>query len=154
MNPSSFEHYKFYRLYDIDLDSALHTLNILRRYKRPDIRNVLLRDIIITYARPFSGNKGNNIPKHTLTLKFVPLEQRNLHAELMNLRKQLFAHTDLTYRNPRIANWSSEKRRWFPMSFRGYDYGSLNKRIDDITNLISSVHYELRKRIREIENNF
>ena len=151
INPTSFEHYKFYRLYDMDFDSALHTLKILKRYKRLDIRNALLRDITVTYARPFFGNKGDNISNHILSLKFIPSRQRNLHNELMNLRKQLFAHTDLTYRNPRIANWSSGQRRWFPMSFRGYDYSSLDKRMDEIESLISSVQDELRKKIKEIE---
>ncbi|MBI4222867.1 MAG: hypothetical protein HY607_09300 [Planctomycetes bacterium] len=129
-------------------------MKMLKRYKRTDVRNALLRDITVTYAKPFFGNKGEKISKHTLTLKFVPLRQRDLHNELMNLRKQLFAHTDLTYKNPKVANWSSEKRRWFPMSFRGYDYSSLNKRIDEIVNLISSVQDELRKKTKEIENNF
>jgi hypothetical protein len=64
----------------------------------------------------------------------------------MDLRKHLFAHTDLTYRNPKIVNWSSEEYRWFPMSFRGFSYEDLNKRVDDIAVLIRSVQMKLRKK--------
>lgn len=92
MNSKLFEQYKFYRLYDHDFDAAIHTLKILKRYRRPDVRNALLRDIIITYARPFSISKGDKIPKHILPAKFVPSQLRKLHNELFDLRNQLFAH--------------------------------------------------------------
>ncbi len=154
MNSQTIEQYKFYRLYDIDLDAALHTIKILKRYKRTDVRNALLRDITVAYTKPFSVNKGHKISKHNLSLKFVPAKLRALHKELMDLRKQLFAHTDLTFRNPKVANWSSGEYKWFPMSFKGFNYKSLNKRIDNIETLIRSVQDELRKTIIKIESTF
>lgn len=153
MNSKVLEQYKFYRLCDHDFDAAIYTLKILRRYKRPNIRNALLRDIIVAYARPFSTSKGK-LSKHNLPTKIVPLPMRSLHKELIDLRNQLFAHTDLIFKNPEVANWSSGQRKWFPMSYRGFDYSSLNKQINEMSNLITAVKNELLKKIREIENCF
>jgi hypothetical protein len=123
------EQYYFLRLYAIDFDSTLHSLRILRRYRRKDVRYCILRELVVSYARPFSKNKGLHIPKHEMGKDVVPTELRTLHDELVILRQEQFAHTDYTYRKPKVANWSSPGRRWFPMSFRGYDYSSLDKRV-------------------------
>ena len=153
MNSKVLEQYKFYRLCEYDFDAALHTLKILRRYKRSDVKNVLIRDITVAYARPFSTNRGE-LSKQNLSLEFVPLPMRGLHKELIDLRNQLFAHTDLIFKNPKVTNWSSRQRKWFPMSFRGVDYNNLHKRIDEISGLIYAVQNELLKKTRELENYF
>jgi len=100
MTDTDIEKYYFYRLYSIDLDSTKHSLCVLKRYRREDVRHCLLRDIVVSYARPFSGNKGQDIPKHKLTKKVVPRNLCQLHDDLIKLRNQLFAHTDYTYRRP------------------------------------------------------
>ena len=63
MTKADMERYYFYRLYVIDFDAAKHTFEVLRRYKRNDIRFYLLRDLVMCYSRPFSGNKGENYSK-------------------------------------------------------------------------------------------
>jgi hypothetical protein len=118
MEQEIIEKYHSYRLYSIDLDTALHSIRVLKRYRREDVRYCLLRDIVVSYARPFSGNKGETIPKHTLSKKEVPKHLRPLHGELIDLRNQLFAHTDFTYRRPKAVNWSTPGHKWFPMTFR------------------------------------
>lgn len=151
MNSKAIEQYKFYRLYEHDFDNAIHTLKIFKKYKKVDVRHALLRDIIVTYARPFSVSYGIEIPKHILSPKLVPSHSKALHEELFNVRNQLFAHTDLLYKNPKVVKWDSGKYKRFPMSFKGYDYNQLNRRVDEITNLIYAVQEELRRKIREIE---
>lgn len=147
------EQYKFYRLYDIEFENAIRSLKILKRYKRLDIRYVLLRDISISYTKPFSGNKGFKMSDHQLKTKgFVPSCFLSLHKELVDLRNKIFAHADLTYRNPKVVNWSSGDRKLFPMSFKGYDYSGLNNRTSDLFTLISTVRDNFRKEIRRIEN--
>lgn len=148
------EKYYFYRLYSIDFDAAKHALRILKRYRRKDIRYCILRDIVVSYVRPFSVNKGKLIPKHKLTKKVVPKRLRSLHDGLMDVRNQLFAHTDYRYRKPKVANWSTADRKWFPMSFRGYDYAKLDKRIPQIEKLVNEVENNLQEKIDKIEKNF
>lgn len=147
------EQYHFLRLYSIDFDTAKHILRVLKRYRRKDVRYCILRDLIVTYCRPFSGNKGDKMTKHTLTAKVVPKELRPLHNELLNIRNQLFAHTDYTYRQPKVINWSTDTYKWFPMQFRGFDYDKLDKRVPEILKLVQSVESNLQTRIDKIEDN-
>ena len=145
------EKYYLYKLYSVDFDSAKHILKVLKRYRRKDVRYCILRDLIVTYCRPFSGNKGDKITNHKLTIKVVPKELRPLHKELLDYRNQLFAHTDYTYRRPRVVNWSTDTYKWFPMALRSFDYGKLDNRISEISKLIQSVEMNLHSLINKIE---
>lgn len=151
MTDTDIEKYYFYRLYSIDLDSTKYSLRVLKRYRRKDVRHCLLRDIVVSYACPFSDNKGQDIPKHKLTKKVVPRNLRQLHDDLIKLRNQLFAHTDYTYRRPKVANWSTASQKWFPMAFRGYDYAKLDSRVSEIESLVKVVEENLQAEIDKIE---
>jgi hypothetical protein len=153
MTESDMEKYYFYRLYSIDFDTTKHTLGVLRRYKRKDVRFCLLRDVVVCYSRPFSGNKGKTITKHYLPKSFVPKHLRSFHEELITIRNQLFAHNDYTYRRPKVANWSTPTQKAFPMSFRGYDYDKLDSRIVEIEELVKVVADSLQLEIDSIEKN-
>jgi hypothetical protein len=148
MDSSAFEKYCFFRLYSIDLDTALHTIRVMRRYKRQDVLVPLLRDVAVTYARPFSVNRGKEISKHQISSKsHVPKPNRPLHDELVRLRMEQFAHTDLQYYRPRVAKFSGRTKPWYPMSFKGYDYAGLLGRIAEIEELIVAVeHNSVRNR--------
>ena len=154
MDPTEFEKYQFLRLYSIDLDTALHVFRVLKRYKRDDVRFILLRDIAIAYARPFSGNEGKLIPKHKLQEKHVPPTSRALHKELLRLRNEQFAHTDLKFYNPKVARFGSKANKWYPMSFKGYDYNALLRQIDAIEQLIRAVEQSVNTEIRKCEKTF
>ena len=152
MDRATFERYCFLRLYAIDLDTALHTIKVLRRYKRPDVQYPLLRDIAVTYARPFSGNKGELISKDLLSSgKHVPKSMRELHKELVRVRKEQFAHTDLKFYRPKVAKFHGATKPWFPMSFRGYDYGTLLNQLRQIESLIRLVESSVQTEISRHE---
>ena len=108
-----FEQYKFLRLHSIDMDTALGTLKILKRYRRDDIKVALLRDIAVVYSRPFSLNKGMK-GKHCLSeKKYVPAEYRDLHSKLLDLRNKQFAHTDVTFHDPKFMKWKARREQLF-----------------------------------------
>jgi hypothetical protein len=148
------EQYYFYRLYSIDFGATKHTLRVLKRYRRQDVRASILRDIVVSYTRPFSGNRGENTRNHQLGKRFVPPEFQALHEELLRLRCEQFAHTDRTYYKPKAANWSRLGRKWFPMSFRGYDYSKLDAQVSSIERLVAAVERNLQLEIDAIENRF
>ncbi|MBM1189342.1 hypothetical protein [Pseudomonas weihenstephanensis] len=149
MNPSTIENYYFHRMYSIDLDTALHTLQTLKRYKRLDVRYALLRDLTVSYARPFSVNKGK-LAKHTLGVKkYVPKEMVPLHEELVRLRMQQFAHTDLNYYNPKASSLGAGP---LGMMFRGFDYAALLAKLPEIEALIWAVEGSVHARIVEYES--
>jgi hypothetical protein len=146
------ERYYFYRLYSIDFDTTQHSLRVLRRYRRQDVRVCIWRDIVVSYARPFSGNRGERTRNHQLEKKFVPAEFRALHEELLRLRCEQLAHTDRTYYNPKAVDWSRAGRKWFPMSFRGYDFSNLDAQVPSIERLVAAVERNLQLEIDAIEN--
>lgn len=152
MNADAFERYCFLRLYAVDLDTALHTIKVLRHYKRADVQYPLLRDIAVTYVRPFSGNKGEHFQKDQLsTRKHVPKPMRELHDELVRARMEQFAHTDLKFYRPKIAKFRGSRKPWFPMGFKGYDYGTLLKRLPQIEMLIRAVESSVQAEIANYE---
>ena len=148
------EQYYFYRLYSIDFDTTRHALRVLKRYRRQDVRVCILRDTVVSYARPFSGNRVEKTRNHQLRRKFVPAEFRALHEELLRLRCEQLAHTDRTYYKPKVANWSKPGRKWFPMSFRGYDYSKLDSQVPNIERLVAAVERNLQSEIAAIESRF
>ena len=139
MKPIEFETYCFLRLYSVDLDTALKAIPVLRRYRRGDVQVALLRDIAVTYARPFSLNRGKLINKHQLPIKHVPLKFRPLHARLIQLRNSQFAHSDLKFHNPKVANLGTSSNPLYAMSLKSFDYGLLLRELPDISQLIKSV---------------
>lgn len=154
MDAYKFERYCFLRLYAIDLDTALHTVRVLRRYKRADAQYPLLRDIAVTYARPFSTNKGEKIRAHCLSMRHVPAAMRELHRELVRLRNEQFAHTDLKFYRPNISKFRNETKSWFLMSLKGYDYKSLLNQLAAIESLIRLIGESIQAEIAEYEATF
>ncbi len=148
------EKYAFLRLYDQDFEMALHTIKVLKRYRKSDVRFPLLRDIVVSYCRPFTESRGIGIKKDFLDNRFPDEEMEELHEELLKLRKQLFAHTDLSYKQPKISNWSTEQKKWFPVSFKGFDYQALDSKLPKIQRLIQCTQSNLREKIAEYENHF
>jgi len=143
-------------MYSIDLETALHSIKVLRRYKRPDVQYALLRDLTITYVRPFSGNTGDQGKQrnHMLTTKKrVPKHLMPLHKELVRLRMQQFAHTDLTYYKPRAVGISFVPSGAYGMTFKGYDYAALLRKLPQIEELIREVEKSVNAEIAVYEAN-
>lgn len=142
------EEYKIFRLYSMDFGEVLHTFKVLRRYKKKDIRCVLIRDIIIAYCRPFTESKGDKGKKHRLSSKAVHPNMKDLHKKLLDLRHQLFAHTDLTYKKPKVAKWSD---KLFIMSFKGFDYKTIENELSKIKQLIEYAQEWVNNSISDYE---
>src|SRR5206468_2537720 len=111
----------------------------------------ILRELIVSYARPFSGNQAPSGGGHSLSRKFVPPEHRALHTELLDLRMQVITHSDFTYHDPRVMQWGTGQHSIFPMSFRRPGYKGLLSRAEHIRKLVDAVDARLQAAIREIE---
>ena len=143
------ERYKFYRLCNHDFESSMNIAKmLLGSYTFNNIiRAALLRDIIISYVRPFADCKGQRKPSWQLKVsEMVPKPDRHFHKTLVDLRNQLFAHTDLAAKDPHIA--AVGRAIW--MSFKSYDYTSLN--VQKIYQLVDAVNHRLLDKIKELEN--
>ena len=130
-----FETYCFLRLYSSDLNDCRHTLRMVRRYSKTDILYALLRDLAVTYSRPFTGNRGKVIKKHFLSLKYVPSAHREMHERLLELRNSQFAHSSLEFHDPKVTKVGN----MFWMSRKGVGFEYLNQSLEEIGSLIKSV---------------
>ena len=147
------ENYRFLRLYSIDLEMARQACDLLARQGSPELQFSVLRDVVVTYARPFSNNRGRVFRSHRLEVTVVPTTMRPLHTELLALRNQAFAHTDHDFHNPRIARWPrSTGGATYPMSFRNPGYLSLVTRLDEIRDLIVLVENKVNAIVRDFES--
>lgn len=149
------ENYRFLRLYSIDLEMAKQSCDLLARQDDPGVRYCVLRDIVVTYSRPFSKNLGRVFRKHALSDDVVPAVKRDLHAELLKLRDQAFAHSDHDFRNPQIARFPQKGGGGhYLMSFRNPAYENLNKRLPEIRELVVSVEQAVNSMARVSERTF
>lgn len=110
----------FYILCAGDFDQVISTFNLLKICVKPELRYRLLVFIIISYARPFTKNRGK-LGVHKLTKKIVPSACRKLHDEIMYYRDKIIAHKDIDYLNPRLSN--------IGMVFKGVYYDDYKKLI-------------------------
>lgn len=107
---------------------------------------------MVSYSRPFSGNRGTLLRTHFLPVKgIVPKELRPLHRYLLSLRMQLFAHTDLARREPKVTRWRAKGRIQSPMTFLALDFRQLDQRTPEITVLVATAETALNQRIAELD---
>lgn len=141
----------FLHLCSIDLDVARHALRMLDRYTRKDVRYSILRDVVVTYARPFSDNKGKRITSHRLPEKIVPEKLRPLHSELISYRNQLFAHTDLNYYEPKFPVRSTSEVFGDVMISHRFDCSQLDGRVEEIQMLLGQVEQSIWEKVEIIK---
>ncbi|MDP3544286.1 MAG: hypothetical protein Q8T11_17610 [Elusimicrobiota bacterium] len=148
------EKYLFLRVFSMDMDDVKNGIALLEKTKETDARFRIFRDLVVSYGRPFSTSRGKFIPKHTCPLRVVPKSQMELHLVLIALRNERFAHSDLVEYNPKLAQWKT-KRGWaYPMSFKGTNYGILEKRLPGIKRLVTEVREQIQQEIQKVEAKF
>lgn len=149
------EEYRFFRLYSMDLNDARVTLELTQRVSDDSIRIPILRDAIVTYARPFSKNFGRLHSKHRLTEEFVQKESLALHRELLEFRDSAFAHTDHEFRNPSVSRWhDNDGRPFYAIQFRVIPWIGLLRRMPEIHALFSAVERSIGGWIARFERDY
>lgn len=136
-------------MYSVDFSTARGAIKVLKRYRRPDVQYALLRDLIVVYVRPFLTNQGP-LSKHTLSVKqHVPTLMKPLHNELVRVRMEQFAHTDLTYYSPKTLAFKGPNGEFHghAMMFKGYDYAALLNKLPQIEELIRAVESSVNAEI-------
>lgn len=88
----------------IHFQECLTSLNrawvILGRLDAPGIDPVLwtasFQMALIEYAKPFKKSHGTDNRRHSLAFPWLSADDAALHAQLLDLRDQVLAHSDLT----------------------------------------------------------
>jgi len=88
--------FKMFSLYRKDFDASWEALAFLEKHGecfQDYIQQVLWHEAIVSYARPFSGNRIDRKP-HRVDSSVVPDEFRFIHNEVIEYRNKLVAHSD------------------------------------------------------------
>lgn len=152
MNTPARERYVLRHLALIDMERVQRSLEYLRSTTDEHLRDALFRDAVVSYAKPFSDNKGVHTKKGMrLSEKVIPKELKAAHKEVIEIRNQLFAHMDLDRQMPRldIHNINGEKHVSFTVA--GYGKVYAEHLIGPLTQLAQAVHRNLIEERREIE---
>jgi len=141
------EEYVFHRLADADFAQALASIRLINT-ATPHFRCCLIRDSTTAYCRPFKNCRGR-FGIYKLNEKLVPKSARGLHKRLIDLRDEVFAHTDLNARSPVLACWPNSR---YPIRLKAYDYEGLLEKVGEIEALVSGVRHKASERMLKLQN--
>jgi hypothetical protein len=148
------EFYVFLRMSEAELSQAIEALGLITKFKNEFVRLCLLKQASIDYCKPFTNSHGF-FSRHRLPDKVVPSKMRGLHKKLWDLRNQVFAHTDIKARNPRLHAWTKgHPKLIFPIVFKTHDYPTLLGRIEEIRSLFRAVQDSIRTQQMTLEAKF
>jgi hypothetical protein len=106
------------------IDEAQRSLALLlsRKDTDHDIRMPLLRDVITSYSRPFKKSYGRLDKKYSLEVIGIPSPEK-VHKKILSDRDQVYAHCDLTAKDPRSSGLGGFSVR--AVGYRWLDYENL-----------------------------
>ena len=146
------EWYVFLRLCEHDLDSARSSIRMIKCYREEGVKLALIRDVIISYARPFSKNRGRITEEHRLKDSFVPMEHKALHDDLLRFRDQVFAHTDIKAHDPTLGRWPAKSGYIYPIAFKNLSANLFANKLQEMSALIQEVHNAINAEEQIIES--
>ena len=116
----------------------------------------MFRDAVISYAKPFSSNRFSDQSKGLrISDNHIPKELTDTHKEVLALRDELIAHTDMTVQKPKIEKYQDDVGHNFSMTVSGYATIHKDHLIDPLLKLAKAVHASLiRGRSDQTKNDF
>ena len=147
------QQYVFLRFATADLEQSLRSLAMISRYRKSDVISVLIRDAVVAYGRPFSGNYGPIANKKNLRLpgSYVPQALKSVHDRSLSLRNQAFAHTDLAPFDPRLSRFGTKPNHFYPIRLTPVPFASLRAHAKAMPPLIRLVHERIINEIHRLE---
>ena len=148
-----------------DLQVALSALTFLfecdqhAKYSIPELRRFRCYEttFVVSYARPFTSNRGNTIKQISLRKIGVSLNEveKKMHEKIIKLRNSFYAHSDLDYLSLRLDGFDIEVddyKKIFLIHSRfdeGLQFYDLFDRVD-AESLISKIMSQLYIHMKEI----
>jgi hypothetical protein len=137
------EQYVFKHLSLIDMERTQRSIEKVEISDDEYIKEALFRDAVVSYIRPFSGNRGEHV-KRGLKLKQdgIPENLKSVHKEIEDIRNQLFAHNDLEYQNVQFGPETS-------FSVKGYEKVFFCHLAEPLKQLAEAIHKKLMQEMLE-----
>ena len=138
------------------MERAQKSIEYLRDTNDKYLKSALLRDAVVSYAKPFSNNRFSDKSKGLrISDNHVPKELANSHKEILALRDELIAHTDMTVQKPKIEKRQDEVGHNFSVTVAGYATIHKDHLIEPLLSLAKAVHASLlRGRSDQTKNDF
>ena len=136
------EQYVLHHLALIDMERVMRSLGYLAGVEDQYLKDVLFRDAVVCYAKPFSGNRSlSGTGKLRINDSFVPEALSESHKEVLDLRSQLFAHMDLDRQAPQVPLETRDGKKYFgAFSVAGYERVFTDHLIEPLRKLASMGH--------------
>ncbi len=137
------ELYAFFHLSLIDMERVAASLD--KRCQTADtyLQEVLLRDAVVSYARPYSRNRGEINTSLRLGECFILESLKDCHSEIIECRNKLFAHNDLKGQGLQFGPGTS-------FSVAGYETVHIDHLVAPLRRLALKSHYRLMERMSEL----
>tara|TARA_R110001592_G_scaffold229740_1_gene486407 strand:+ start:1693 stop:2166 length:474 start_codon:yes stop_codon:yes gene_type:complete len=141
----------------IDMERVILSIDCISGTESPHIKAALFRDAVISYAKPFLKNKfSDNSKGLCISTNHVPKNLKSVHKEVLDLRNELIAHTDMAIQNPEISRYKDEigeMKYW--VSVTGYRTIHKEYLLKPLQALAEAVQIELiNSRGTMVKNNF
>ena len=140
----------------IDMERVQKSIEFLCGTDDKYLKAALFRDAIISYAKPFSNNRySNKTTGLRIADSHIPKGLMSAHKELLALRDELVAHTDMTIQKPKIDKYQDDMGHNFSLSASGYETIHKDHLIEPLLTLARAVHSSLiRGRSGQTKNDF
>lgn len=141
------EKYVFRHLSLIDMERVEKSIARMEESSDEYVKEALFRDAVVSYIRPFSDNRGENVKRGLkLNQKGIPKELKSAHEELEDIRNQLFAHNDLARQRTQFGPGAS-------FSVNGYEKVFCEHLVEPLKKLASCVHQHIMQEMEELKEN-
>ncbi|MDO8263593.1 MAG: hypothetical protein Q7T21_10245 [Gallionella sp.] len=140
----------------IDMERVQKSIEYLRGTDDKYLKAALFRDAVISYAKPFSTNRYSDRTKGLrISEKHVPRNLLDIHKEVLALRDELIAHTDMIIQKPTIDKYQDDMGQNYSMTVSGYETIHKDHLIDPMLKLAKAVHGSLiSNRSDQTKNDF
>lgn len=140
----------------IDMERVQKSIEYFWDTDDKHLKSALLRDAVISYAKPFSSNRFSDGSKGLRIYgNIVPKELADTHEEILALRNKLIAHTDMTAQKPKVEEYQDEVGCNFSMTVSGYEVIHKDHLIEPLLSLAKAVHANLiRDRSYQTKNEY
>ena len=141
------EQYVFRHLSLIDMERVQKSIEKMEATNDPYIKEALFRDAVISYIRPFSDNRGENVKRGLkLNQKGIPKQFKSAHKEIEDIRNQLFAHNDLAKQDTQFGPGTS-------FAVNGYEKVFCEHLVEPLRQLAVAMYKYLMQEMKELKKN-
>lgn len=141
------EKYVLRQLSLIDMKRVRRALDMMEVTDDEFLKEVLFRDAVVNYVKPFSDNKGKYQKKGLrINQKGIPTQLVGVHREIEGLRNKIIAHNDLVYQEVDFGPGIS-------FSVKGYERIFIDHLVEPMKQLAAFVINQLLNEMHELKQN-